>query len=89
MSVQFSLKFPIQHEGRTIDTLTFRRLTMADMLTAMKQVGNQAELGAALLAISTEIDIQILAGMDLADFIQSQAMLAEFLGVPVPGFGAE
>ncbi|SNY94050.1 Phage tail assembly chaperone protein, E, or 41 or 14 [Cohaesibacter sp. ES.047] len=74
-TVTVELDYPIEHEGKTISSLTFRRMKAKDSLVA-EDTESQARAGIALFAALADVDVAVIEELDLEDF-QKLAKAAE------------
>ncbi|WP_182446850.1 phage tail assembly protein [Cereibacter sphaeroides] len=85
----YTLKFPIETETATIETLVLRRPRVRDVATieALKD-RPQAEMTIELIAVLTGLTSEVIGEMDLEDMVAVSELITDFLaGLPGPAAG--
>lgn len=72
------LDYPISVDGAEMKTLTLRRLTVGDMLSARNDSKNDAESELRLVANLGMIAYEDVLKIDVSDYTKIQAALKEF-----------
>lgn len=65
-SATVTLDYPVQHEGREIQSLTFRRMKAKDALLAEGEE-NKARAGYLLFAALAGVDLAVIEELDIED----------------------
>ncbi|MBI1620167.1 phage tail assembly protein [Aquamicrobium zhengzhouense] len=65
-SATVTLDYPVQHEGRDIQSLTFRRMKAKDALLAEGEE-NKARAGYLLFAALAGVDLAVIEELDIED----------------------
>lgn len=79
VSKEIELEQPIQLDGRTLSTVTMRRVKVKDMLVHDKRAGSDGEKELHLIANLCELPPSALEDMDMADYGELQGVLKSFL----------
>lgn len=83
LSVDIGLDFPIEIDGRTIQSITIRRPKVRDTLKAERVKGGEFEKGLALLCDLTEQPQEVLLELDPVDLEKLDGQLMAFRGLTV------
>jgi hypothetical protein len=70
--LEIKLQFPIQSEGRTINSLRLRRMKVKDRLLMDKIPGSEAEKEIKLFAHLCELAPETIESLDMQDFVAIQ-----------------
>lgn len=79
--VKLKLKNPIDHEGETISELSFKEITLGDLIAAEAIGGGDRAQTASLIASSTGVPIPAIKKLSATDTRAVLAAAAPFLGM--------
>ncbi len=77
--IEIKLKYPVEFEGKTIDTLTIRRPKVKDLKDASNKFKNEEEREMYLFAKLTNQPLELIGELDIADYKQLQEAYLTFL----------
>ena len=72
------LKYPVSVDGKTYNSLTFRRPTVGD-IAAQDLVTGETKKSAATLASIAGVPLQVILGLDILDYKRVAEETADFL----------
>lgn len=75
----FTLTYPIEHEGKTYTTFSFRELTMGDMVASEKINGGLAQT-AFMLSRSADVPEAVILKMRATDLKRLENLVDRLLG---------
>jgi len=71
-----TLSYPIEHGGKTINTVTLRRATVGDTLSIQSEgAQNPAEVELRMVALLSGQPSEVIAKLDMQDYLAIQAAL--------------
>jgi hypothetical protein len=75
-----ALSYPIEHDGKTINSLTMRRATVGDTLS-VQGTGqlNPAEVELRMVSLLSGQPPEVIAKMDMQDYLAIQAALQSMM----------
>ncbi|GAA4182773.1 phage tail assembly protein [Shinella granuli] len=79
MTVTYTLRTPIEHNGTTYQTLTFREATTGDLIVADKFDGPNGKL-IATFASMADVPIQVFKQVPMRDFNRIAVAVADLMG---------
>lgn len=77
--VQVELKYPIDHDGKTLKSISMRRPTVGDTLGVQKGATGAPEIELRLVALLTGLPMDVIAKLDMKDYTQVQQVMREML----------
>lgn len=87
MSANYSLKTPVEHNGKTYKDLTFRKPKTGDMMVLDNFKGETSKM-VALLATISDVPLPAFKEIELDDFTAISEVIAPLLGEASPSTGA-
>ncbi|MFW5455012.1 phage tail assembly protein [Thioalkalivibrio sulfidiphilus] len=76
---EITLEFPVERDGKRLETLSMRRPTVGDELAAGKHKSDPAEREVSLFANLCEVAPQTIHALDMVDYGQLQEVYQGFL----------
>lgn len=83
MSATYTLKTPVTHNGKTYETLAFRRPKTGDLLV-MDSVKGELAKSLALYAAIADVPLPVIKEIELDDFNALSLVVAPLLGESRP-----
>lgn len=81
-SVTVQLDFPVTHDGREIQSLTFRRMKAKDAFIAESEE-NKARAGYLLFAALAGVDVTLIEELDIEDLEKVSEAVVPLMGKSV------
>jgi len=81
--INYTLKHPVEHGGKTFTTLSFRKPKTGDMMVLDNFKGETSKMVALLAAIS-DVPLPAFKEIELDDFTAISEAVAPLLGEPTP-----
>lgn len=81
------LAFPVTHDGKTYDALTFRRMKARDALLAEGE-GEQIMAGYKLFAALADVPVEVILDLDMEDMTAVSEVAAAQMGKLAPALPA-
>jgi hypothetical protein len=78
-SVTVDLDYPLEHEGREVKSLSFRRMKAKDALVAEGE-NNQAKAGYLLFAALAGVDVDLIMELDIEDLEKIGEAITPLMG---------
>ena len=79
---KITLTHPIEWNGTKINSLSMRRPKVRDMIAADRFKGSNGEKEASMFANLCEVESDMIAELDLADYKRLQEAYTNFLSLP-------
>ena len=76
---EYTLEWPIEHEGETIDSITLRRLTGGEVAGLQERMIGDGATDAAMIAAFADRPAEVIAALDADDFLELKDMVVGFL----------
>lgn len=78
-TAELPLEEPVEHDGKTYEKLTLRRMKAGDTLVA-EEYQNQAKAGMALFAAMANVPVEVIMELDMDDFMALSDKAAPLMG---------
>ena len=76
---EYTLEWPIEHEGRAIDRITLHHLTGGEVADLQERMIGDGASDAAMIAAFADQPAEVIAARDADDFLELKDMVIGFL----------
>ena len=75
----YTLEWPIEHDGQAIETITLRRLTGGEVAGLQERMMGDGASDSAMIAAFADRPAEVIAALDADDFLELKDMVITFL----------
>lgn len=88
LSAKIDLEYPVEHDGKTYETLTLRRMRAGDTLVA-EETESKAKAGFMMYAAMAGVPVEVIEGLDIDDLMTLIEKAVPLMGKSGAGMLAE